>query len=1306
MIAKTMKKQDFRRENTHFKQFWCIFLVVAMLFIIQISMVSAFEFDNIGRYNQDSKTFTIKNSILGIPFLQLGTVAEIKLNTPQVFNVMRGSDRKVAEFTINNYKDYSKAFKKMEFYDKKNNMKKFDRDFTYKYKKSLGFETVNDYGWVCEDKVYVNGTKYNDCRKELTGTHQKEKFEWIELDTSKEVLIGEITIGIFTDVLPNDEIEWIPTLFGVEIDEWAEWKESFEDGLVAFYQLNSVSGSTAIDWNEDFDGTLTNMNDSNWISDGIIENALWFDWDDDFVNVTSSGSLGNIGTGSLTACFWLNTTIRSSKQSPMYKWIQETPFPIGFIAPMTTTGYASWYTSDGQITGTTDVGDGQWHLVCGVRDIVEDKIYIYVDGLSDQTPIVNNSNLDISNDKSLLIGMSKGADNYTGALDEIGIWNRSLNASEILELWNSGAGLTPVLPGQPPVVTLNSPVTGYNTSIPSITFNCTASDDTGITNVSLLINGTIQQTNTSGINGTNYIFIEVIEGAGYYDWTCRVYDSINRSTTAGVRNFTYSNDLKVTLNSPVVYYNSLSKSITFNGTASDDTAMINVSLYIDGVLNETNSSGMNATDYLFTKDFTDGDYNWTYLICDAVSCLNATKRTFTIDTTPNIQFVSPTYVNNTNSTSSFVPVNVSVTETYFSNLTFDFYNGSVTSFFIDNSTRFINVSLADDSYYYNVTVWTNTSQKNTSVTRNITIDSILPLINITNPTEVINHHRQNTNLSLNWTATDINLASCWYDYNGTNVSVTCSDNTTDINITSYTNRNVTFYVNDTFGNLNNSFRKWEYKIFEVSQVFASQTTEGSSQTFRINVSVSSDYSISSGSLIYNGTSNIGSFMTVDSTTYQFTRDLILPSIATDVNVSFHWNITLTDGTEINSSSNNQTILNLGIDDCSVHGIQIFNFTLVNEKTQAKLNLSWKNTSIKVDIDLYANPNATTPIIEFYHFYNETDPAKVCISDNLQDSFYYAYVQVEYDADSYAHEFYHIQNYTLNSSSNPLQNVTLYILSDDDAEAFKISYKDEIFLAVEGALIQIQRKYVDEGVFKTVEIPKTDSNGEAIGQFVLNDIIYSLTIVKGGKVLATFDNVYAICQNPTIEECLISLNSFSSTIPSTDFYTAKDFAFTLDYNRSSRVITSTFSVPSGAVSNVVLNVTKEDALGTELCSESITTSAGTLTCTVGNSFGNGTVMAKLYSNGNLKGQGQVNLDQSPLDIYGGGLIFLGIFLMLTLIGAGVSDNPISTTLFLIVGVILLFALNLVAHNGFIGATATILWIIVAGILIMIKAARRT
>ena len=87
-----------------------------------------------------------------------------------------------------------------------------------------------------------------------------------------------------------------------------------------------------------------------------------------------------------------------------------------------------------------------------------------------------------------------------------------------------------------PTITLNFPVNNYNyTSTKSIDFNCTGAGPFGINNVTFYLNGTGNETNTTGINNTAYIFTKTISD-GFYNWTCgvdvpgseiKLYDNFN-----------------------------------------------------------------------------------------------------------------------------------------------------------------------------------------------------------------------------------------------------------------------------------------------------------------------------------------------------------------------------------------------------------------------------------------------------------------------------------------------------------------------------------------------------------------------------------------------------------------------------------------------------------------------------------------------------------------------------------------------------------------------------------------------------------
>ncbi|MBT5740170.1 hypothetical protein HOI26_03645, partial [Candidatus Woesearchaeota archaeon] len=90
-----------------------------------------------------------------------------------------------------------------------------------------------------------------------------------------------------------------------------------------------------------------------------------------------------------------------------------------------------------------------------------------------------------------------------------------------------------------PTVTLNSPADTYNTSSSSVTFNFTATDDlVGLLDCSILINGTINATNSAVTNGTATEFTVSSFNQGNYDWNVTCNDSSDNSNTSETRTFT------------------------------------------------------------------------------------------------------------------------------------------------------------------------------------------------------------------------------------------------------------------------------------------------------------------------------------------------------------------------------------------------------------------------------------------------------------------------------------------------------------------------------------------------------------------------------------------------------------------------------------------------------------------------------------------------------------------------------------------------------------------------------------------------
>lgn len=594
------------------------------------------------------------------------------------------------------------------------------------------------------------------------------------------------------------------------------------------------------------------------------------------------------------------------------------------------------------------------------------------------------------------------------------------------------------------------------------------------------------------------------------------------------------------------------------------------------------------------------------------------------------------------------------------------------------------------------------STTTTTSTRTLTVDTLLPSPVVTSPSALIDFGENGTELFVNWTVTDANIDSCWYDWEGTNYSVACDLNLSIINITGYTNKDVTFWVNDTAGNLNSSSRAWNYKIFLESTSYESATTEGSQVWFNLTLLTNSVDLLSAVLNISDTTYTANA----DQSGYNFSiyRQIDAPSVVADTNVSFYYNITRTDGFFYAFDPQNITIQNFDVDDCSVNNDTLYNFTIVDEAAQTFLNGTTQNTSAEVDIQIYTTSGALLENIS--QEFTATNPFRICLSSPLANNEEFIIdTQVQYDADGYAPEFYNIRQENLNEDLMG-SNITLYDLDDDDAQEFKLTYKDEDFLPVAGATIQVQRKYISEGVFKVVEIPLTDEQGSTLAHLVLSDVIYTFVVIKDNVVLATFQNQLAKCDNVATGDCEIKLNEFASSSLPDSFSTGADVSFSISYDDTTRDITSVYAITSGSPASTTLNVTLFDGLGTtQVCTDTLISAGGTLTCTVPSAFENSTIVATLESGGDYVGRAVIQQDDDPLNKFGASRIVLAMLAFMILIALGISESPVMFGIFFILGIIFLTMMNLVSGLSIIGFGATAIWMIIAVILIIIKVGRR-
>ena len=570
-----------RGKTTLIQAHWCKIMILVILLLGSISPVFAMEWDNVKSYDQETKTATITNA------LGLGdTIAELKLETPLNVYVIPGKDRKVAEFTISNYqKDYDDAFKRIKLYNKEDMRRTNDRTFTYKYA-TYSSKEVDVYENVCD--------KNNKCQDIYQGKRIDTRTTWNTFTSLSELPEGDVRVGIFTDVYEDDYIEWIPTFFGVEIDEWATWSDSLTVDLERYWKFDENTSTTAVDSVNGDDLTVIG---THWSAGKI--NAGY--------NVTGENSPTTFNADTsknLTINMWIKKLATNDWEGGFHILLSNQPDNTAAGA-----GRISWLTQNNPVMRMNLNDDGgsnnfEWTQAVGTWNMTTIRlnhtaVSFFVDGVvQDVEAITNFDGLNVPLEFFSDTGGTNPISETT--IDEVGIWSRALSESEISDLWNSGAGLE--YPTNPSV-TLNAPADEFETISNDLTFNCTAEDSTNTTNVTLYLEGVANYTELAGTGTTAELYYTITDiGSGTYNWTCSARDndnligwaSSNRSFTIAEIAFSGAN-----YSSSVVEGSSNSFSINVNHTSSNWNLITN-NLYYNNTFYPTTKSGT-GDDVTFTS---------------------------------------------------------------------------------------------------------------------------------------------------------------------------------------------------------------------------------------------------------------------------------------------------------------------------------------------------------------------------------------------------------------------------------------------------------------------------------------------------------------------------------------------------------------------------------------------------------------------------------------------------------------------------------------------------------------------------------
>ncbi len=364
---------------------------------------------------------------------------------------------------------------------------------------------------------------------------------------------------------------------------------------------------------------------------------------------------------------------------------------------------------------------------------------------------------------------------YTNHTINASLANYAINSTSMNITSSSTVNLT-LYAGDnlPPSVTITAPSANQNVSGPTL-INATVTDANPdaskvyywLSNTTGNVTPWIQMSNTTATS-FNATFITTALSDGYYNVTINATDLYSNT------NATEYVTIRIDNTAPVVTFVPL--------TPANNTNLSQSWVYVNVTTNEETVSAIvdwNGTYYAMTQGsstnwyrnmtgLSNGSYAYRVYVNDSVNNTGSTgTMNVTIDTSaPAITFVTPTPPNDSNLSQNWAYINITSNEPIISAVIN--WNGTFYSLTQSSSTNwFRNMTvLGNGTYTYNVSANDTINNTGISETRNLTIDTVSPVITFVTPTPP-----NNSNLSQNWAYVNITTSeyavSVLINWNGT-----------------------------------------------------------------------------------------------------------------------------------------------------------------------------------------------------------------------------------------------------------------------------------------------------------------------------------------------------------------------------------------------------------------------------------------------------------------------------------------------------------------------------------------------------------
>jgi hypothetical protein len=222
------------------------------------------------------------------------------------------------------------------------------------------------------------------------------------------------------------------------------------DNPVAYFRFSETGGTTAANSStvtSPINGTYTNNVALNQPSfPGLTPApviAAGFDGTSTYVALSGMNGPGpnQMNGQSFTLEAWIQTTANSLTGTQAYQgngliWADVAGVANDYIFAILN-NRLSFFTGnpDTSLNGTTMLNDGNWHHVVATRQVTgtNSVLSIYVDGVSDATPLTLSSTQPLTDNPNVALGGNTLDSRYfTGLMDEVALYNTALTPAQVL----------------------------------------------------------------------------------------------------------------------------------------------------------------------------------------------------------------------------------------------------------------------------------------------------------------------------------------------------------------------------------------------------------------------------------------------------------------------------------------------------------------------------------------------------------------------------------------------------------------------------------------------------------------------------------------------------------------------------------------------------------------------------------------------------------------------------------------------------------------------------------------------------------